>query len=36
MMKECWGYDFEERPCFSNLGNQIETIMQDERESLKG
>lgn len=36
MMKECWGYDFEERPCFSSLGNQIETVMQDERGSLKG
>ncbi|KAA8589465.1 hypothetical protein FQN60_012830 [Etheostoma spectabile] len=36
LMKQCWEYDFEERPCFSDLGNQIETIMQDERESPKG
>ncbi|XP_078114868.1 tyrosine-protein kinase JAK2 [Sander vitreus] len=36
LMKQCWVYNFEERPCFSDLGNQIETIMQDERESPKG
>lgn len=36
LMKHCWAYNFEERPCFSSLGNQIETIMQDERDSLKG
>ncbi|TKS74385.1 Tyrosine-protein kinase JAK2 [Collichthys lucidus] len=36
LMNECWAYDFEERPCFSSLGNQIETIMQDERENPKG
>ncbi|XP_059197963.1 tyrosine-protein kinase JAK2 [Centropristis striata] len=35
LMKQCWAYDFEERPCFSELGNQIETIMQDERENPK-
>ncbi|XP_074490739.1 tyrosine-protein kinase JAK2 isoform X2 [Sebastes fasciatus] len=34
LMKQCWAYDFEERPSFSDLGNQIETIMQDERENL--
>ncbi|KAM7409604.1 hypothetical protein PAMA_001203 [Pampus argenteus] len=36
LMKQCWAYNFEERPCFSTLATQIETIMQDERESLKG
>ncbi|KAM9358551.1 tyrosine-protein kinase JAK2 [Symphorus nematophorus] len=36
LMKECWAYEFEERPCFSSLGNQIEIIMQDERENPKG
>ncbi|XP_053178759.1 tyrosine-protein kinase JAK2 [Scomber japonicus] len=36
LMKQCWAYNFEERPCFSTLGNQIETIMQDERDNLKG
>lgn len=35
LMKECWAYDYENRPCFSILGNQIETIMQDERENPK-
>ncbi|XP_044056522.1 tyrosine-protein kinase JAK2 isoform X2 [Siniperca chuatsi] len=35
LMKQCWAYDFEERPCFYSLGNQIETIMQDERVNLK-
>uniref|UniRef100_A0A3P8S1G4 Tyrosine-protein kinase n=1 Tax=Amphiprion percula TaxID=161767 RepID=A0A3P8S1G4_AMPPE len=36
LMKQCWAYSFDERPCFSSLGDQIETIMQDERENLKG
>ncbi|KAJ4942900.1 hypothetical protein JOQ06_005412 [Pogonophryne albipinna] len=36
LMRQCWAYDFEERPCFSGLGNQIEAIMQDERENPKG
>ncbi|XP_070765433.1 tyrosine-protein kinase JAK2 [Enoplosus armatus] len=36
LMKQCWAYDFAERPCFSSLVNEIETIMQDERENLKG
>ncbi|KAM3619642.1 uncharacterized protein V6R79_011176 [Siganus canaliculatus] len=36
LMKKCWAYDFEERPCFFSLGNQVETIMQDDRENLKG
>ncbi|XP_040895348.1 tyrosine-protein kinase JAK2 [Toxotes jaculatrix] len=36
LMKQCWAYNFDERPCFSSLGNQIETIMQDERENPKG
>uniref|UniRef100_A0A7N6AIS6 Tyrosine-protein kinase n=1 Tax=Anabas testudineus TaxID=64144 RepID=A0A7N6AIS6_ANATE len=36
LMKQCWAYDFDERPCFSSLGNQIETIMQEERENPKG
>ncbi|XP_044218016.1 tyrosine-protein kinase JAK2 [Thunnus albacares] len=36
LMKQCWAYNFEERPCFPTLGDQIETIMQDERENLKG
>lgn len=36
MMKECWQYNFTERPCFSLLGNQIEVIMQDERDNFKG
>lgn len=36
LMMQCWAYNFEERPCFTDLGNQIETIMQDEREYPKG
>uniref|UniRef100_UPI0037E8A0C1 tyrosine-protein kinase JAK2 n=1 Tax=Semicossyphus pulcher TaxID=241346 RepID=UPI0037E8A0C1 len=36
LMRHCWAYDSEDRPCFSSLGDQIETIMQDERESPKG
>ncbi|XP_070817587.1 tyrosine-protein kinase JAK2 isoform X1 [Chaetodon trifascialis] len=36
LMKECWAYDFTERPCFTSLGNQIESILQDERENPKG
>ncbi|XP_068599747.1 tyrosine-protein kinase JAK2 [Brachionichthys hirsutus] len=36
LMKECWAYNFKERPCFSSLGNQIEMISQDERENPKG
>nr|XP_020452292.1 tyrosine-protein kinase JAK2-like [Monopterus albus] len=36
LMKQCWAYNFDERPCFSSLGNQIEVIMQDERENPKG
>ncbi|KAM7012052.1 tyrosine-protein kinase JAK2 [Tautogolabrus adspersus] len=36
LMMECWAYDFAERPCFSSLGNHVETIMQDERENPKG
>ncbi|XP_042371560.1 tyrosine-protein kinase JAK2 isoform X2 [Plectropomus leopardus] len=30
LMKQCWAYDSEERLSFSDLGIQIETIMQDE------
>uniref|UniRef100_A0A3Q0RRZ4 Tyrosine-protein kinase n=1 Tax=Amphilophus citrinellus TaxID=61819 RepID=A0A3Q0RRZ4_AMPCI len=36
LMRQCWAYDFDERPYFSTLGNQIETIIQDERENPKG
>ncbi|KAG7513365.1 tyrosine-protein kinase JAK3 [Solea senegalensis] len=36
MMMQCWAYDFNERPCFYSLGNQIEAMMQDDRESPKG
>ncbi|KAM9763063.1 tyrosine-protein kinase JAK2 isoform 1-T2 [Menidia menidia] len=36
LMKQCWAYNFDERPSFSSLGNQIESIMQDERENTKG
>ncbi|XP_069009474.1 tyrosine-protein kinase JAK2 isoform X1 [Embiotoca jacksoni] len=36
LMKQCWAYNFDDRPCFSSLGNEIETIMQDERENPKG
>uniref|UniRef100_A0A3Q4G7N9 Tyrosine-protein kinase n=1 Tax=Neolamprologus brichardi TaxID=32507 RepID=A0A3Q4G7N9_NEOBR len=36
LMRQCWAHDFDERPCFSNLGNQIETMIQDERENSKG
>nr|XP_019953859.1 PREDICTED: tyrosine-protein kinase JAK2-like isoform X1 [Paralichthys olivaceus] len=36
LMKECWAYNFDERPCFYSLGNQIEMIMQDDRENPKG
>uniref|UniRef100_A0A3B4GQY8 Tyrosine-protein kinase n=1 Tax=Pundamilia nyererei TaxID=303518 RepID=A0A3B4GQY8_9CICH len=33
---QCWAHDFDERPFFSNLGNEIETMIQDERENSKG
>lgn len=36
LMRQCWAYDFDERPYFSTLGNHIETIIQDERENPKG
>ncbi|KAF6725134.1 Tyrosine-protein kinase JAK2 [Oryzias melastigma] len=36
LMQQCWLYSFDERPCFSSLGSQIESVMQDERENLKG
>uniref|UniRef100_A0A8C5D9S8 Tyrosine-protein kinase n=1 Tax=Gouania willdenowi TaxID=441366 RepID=A0A8C5D9S8_GOUWI len=36
LIKQCWEYDFKDRPCFFILANQIETIMQDERENSKG
>nr|QHD18498.1 Janus kinases 3 [Trachinotus ovatus] len=36
LMMQCWAYNFDERPCFSSLGNQIEIIMQDDRENPKG
>uniref|UniRef100_A0A672JQ91 Tyrosine-protein kinase n=1 Tax=Salarias fasciatus TaxID=181472 RepID=A0A672JQ91_SALFA len=36
LMKQCWKYNFDERPCFTTLGNQIETIIQDDRENAKG
>ncbi|XP_068176062.1 tyrosine-protein kinase JAK2 isoform X3 [Antennarius striatus] len=29
LMKECWAYNFMERPCFSSLGKQIEMMLQD-------
>ncbi|TNN29570.1 Tyrosine-protein kinase JAK2 [Liparis tanakae] len=32
LMKQCWAFDFQERPCFSSLGEQLETIAQEERE----
>ncbi|KAF7646756.1 hypothetical protein LDENG_00182860 [Lucifuga dentata] len=32
LMKQCWTYSFKERPCFSTLGDQIEHIIQEERE----
>lgn len=35
-MNECWAYDFEERPCFSILENQIQSMMQEERENSEG
>ncbi|XP_057697878.1 tyrosine-protein kinase JAK2 isoform X2 [Corythoichthys intestinalis] len=30
LMKQCWVYNFEERPCFSSLEDQIEIIMREE------
>ncbi|XP_047443187.1 tyrosine-protein kinase JAK2 [Mugil cephalus] len=36
LMKQCWMYNSDERPCFSDIGNQIESIIQEERENLKG
>ncbi|KAG7230674.1 hypothetical protein INR49_025391 [Caranx melampygus] len=33
LMKQCWAYNSDERPCFSSLVNQIETIMQDAERS---
>ncbi|XP_037530424.1 tyrosine-protein kinase JAK2 [Nematolebias whitei] len=36
LMKKCWEYEFYERPDFPALADQIETIMQDERENSKG
>ncbi|XP_034035925.1 LOW QUALITY PROTEIN: tyrosine-protein kinase JAK2 [Thalassophryne amazonica] len=35
LMKQCWEYDFEDRPCFSNLRDQIESITQEEMENFK-
>lgn len=31
LMKQCWMYLPEERPCFSRLDEQIESMMQDDR-----
>ncbi|XP_061680905.1 tyrosine-protein kinase JAK2 isoform X2 [Syngnathoides biaculeatus] len=36
LMRQCWVYNFEERPCFSSLEDQIEVIMREERENLRG
>ncbi|XP_077389935.1 tyrosine-protein kinase JAK2 [Festucalex cinctus] len=36
LMKQCWVYNFEERPCFSSLDDQIEVIIQEEAERLTG
>ncbi|XP_019730793.1 tyrosine-protein kinase JAK2 isoform X1 [Hippocampus comes] len=36
LMKQCWVYHFEGRPCFSSLEDQIEIIMQEESERLPG
>uniref|UniRef100_A0A8D3DD56 Tyrosine-protein kinase n=1 Tax=Scophthalmus maximus TaxID=52904 RepID=A0A8D3DD56_SCOMX len=36
LMKQCWTYNYNERPCFYSLGNQIETILQDDREKPRG
>lgn len=32
LMRQCWTYSFEERPCFSSLGDEIESIIQEERD----
>ncbi|XP_061739337.1 tyrosine-protein kinase JAK2 [Nerophis ophidion] len=34
LMSQCWAYNFEERPCFSFLEDQFESIMQKGRETL--
>ncbi|XP_071386730.1 tyrosine-protein kinase JAK2 [Centroberyx affinis] len=36
LMRHCWTFSYEERPCFSSLGDEIESIIQEERENLKG
>ncbi|XP_013866245.1 tyrosine-protein kinase JAK2 [Austrofundulus limnaeus] len=36
LMKKCWEYEFYDRPDFPTLADQIEKIMQDERENPKG
>nr|XP_057928354.1 tyrosine-protein kinase JAK2 [Doryrhamphus excisus] len=36
LMTQCWTYNFEERPCFSSLEDDIDSIMREERENLKG
>ncbi|XP_061539719.1 tyrosine-protein kinase JAK2 isoform X1 [Phycodurus eques] len=35
LMRQCWVYNFEERPCFSSLEDQLEIIMREERENLR-
>ncbi|XP_061884061.1 tyrosine-protein kinase JAK2-like [Entelurus aequoreus] len=34
LMSQCWAYNFEERPCFSFLEDQFESMMQKGRETL--
>ncbi|XP_015221241.2 tyrosine-protein kinase JAK2 [Lepisosteus oculatus] len=36
MMLKCWAYHTEDRPSFSQLGEQIETSLQDDRDGSKG
>nr|XP_015826305.2 tyrosine-protein kinase JAK2 [Nothobranchius furzeri] len=36
LMRKCWEYHSAERPDFPNLTDQIENIMQEERENPKG
>ncbi|MBN3302960.1 JAK2 kinase, partial [Amia calva] len=36
MMLKCWAYNSEDRPSFSQLGEQIEACIQEDRDGSKG
>lgn len=33
LMSKCWAYNYEERPCFSILENQLKSLMQEKRDN---